>query len=514
MPNLAKSGILLSLVKRELIIQSKKKPTGNDLNIRRKIIARRTFLEDVTKLSFGALGGASLLSSCNFENSNEEFSTVGILGAGIAGLSAAIEFSERKIDFKVFEALNQPGGRILTLFDVLGEGINTEMGGEFIDSNHSDMFRLAKKFNLPLFDIDKKINDLKLKRNSFYFEQQYFSESSVIEQFSLYSSSILEDIGKLNEYNESFTKKFDLISITDYLKSKGISGWFFNLLSAAFTAEFGLEASLQSSLNFLTMIDATPANQLRLYGDSDERYTFKDGNQALIQRMANSISNNLHYGHLCQSIAYQDGRYHLTFNNGKKVSCLYLLVTMPFTALRRITMNVKMPIAKRKIINELNYGTNSKISFATRNSPWRDMHFSGYLFSDYIQNGWDSSVAATSAGNATYTIFQGGNLGLQLNVDQSSRYLDELNHAFPGFIESYNQKKVVFNWTKSSLTRGSYAVYRVGDWVEFAGLEFAPVGNMHFAGEHCSTDFRGYMNGGAETGRLAAEAIIASLKSD
>jgi len=513
MPNLTKSGILLSLIKRELLIQSTKRQIGNDLDIRRKIIARRTFLEDVTKLSFGALSGASLFSSCNFGSSNEEFSIVGILGGGIAGLSAGIEFSDQKIDFKVFEASNQPGGRILTLFDVLGEGINTELGGEFIDSNHSDMFRLAKKFNLPLIDIHKKINDLKLTRDSFYFEQQYFSESSVIEEFSRFSSSIFEDIVELNEGNEIITKRFDLISITDYLKSKGISGWFFNLLSAAFTAEFGLEASLQSSLNFLTMIDVTPTNQLRLYGDSDERYTFKDGNQVLIQRMANSIAKNVYYGHLCQSIVYQDGRYHLIFNNGKKASCIYLLVTLPFTALRRISINVDMPAAKRRIIDELNYGTNSKISFATRNAPWRDMRLSGYLFSDYIQNGWDSSIAAANAGNAAYTIFQGGNLGMQLNVDQSSRYLDELNDAFPGFIESHNQKKVVFNWTKSSLTRGSYAVYRVGDWIEFAGLEFAPVGNMHFAGEHCSTDFKGYMNGGAETGRLAAESIIARLKS-
>lgn len=70
----------------------------------------------------------------------------------------------------------------------------------------------------------------------------------------------------------------------------------------------------------------------------------------------------------------------------------------------------------------------------------------------------------------------------------------------------------MFNWSKSSLTQGSYAVYRVGDWTSFAGLESKPVGKMYFAGEHCSTDFKGYMNGGAETGRIAAEAIIENLK--
>jgi monoamine oxidase len=37
------------------------------------------------------------------------------------------------------------------------------------------------------------------------------------------------------------------------------------------------------------------------------------------------------------------------------------------------------------------------------------------------------------------------------------------------------------------------------------------VGNILFAGEHCSNDHFGYMNGAAETGRLAAESILKKL---
>jgi monoamine oxidase len=43
----------------------------------------------------------------------------------------------------------------------------------------------------------------------------------------------------------------------------------------------------------------------------------------------------------------------------------------------------------------------------------------------------------------------------------------------------------------------------------FSGQEGEPVGNLYFAGEHCSRDFQGFMNGGAMTGRLAAAAILA-----
>ncbi len=41
-----------------------------------------------------------------------------------------------------------------------------------------------------------------------------------------------------------------------------------------------------------------------------------------------------------------------------------------------------------------------------------------------------------------------------------------------------------------------------------AGWEGVSVGEIYFAGEHVSREFQGYMNGGAQTGRVAAEMII------
>jgi monoamine oxidase len=62
-------------------------------------------------------------------------------------------------------------------------------------------------------------------------------------------------------------------------------------------------------------------------------------------------------------------------------------------------------------------------------------------------------------------------------------------------------------------SKASYVSYKVGQYTTMAGSEFTPVDNMYFAGEHCSYAFQGFMNGGAETGRKAAEMIIAKLKS-
>ena len=36
-------------------------------------------------------------------------------------------------------------------------------------------------------------------------------------------------------------------------------------------------------------------------------------------------------------------------------------------------------------------------------------------------------------------------------------------------------------------------------------------GNQHFCGEHCSENFQGYMEGGAETGALVAAELLDDL---
>jgi len=77
-------------------------------------------------------------------------------------------------------------------------------------------------------------------------------------------------------------------------------------------------------------------------------------------------------------------------------------------------------------------------------------------------------------------------------------------------------------WVKDPFSRGAYSTFKPGQltrfaphfWLEEDGktTQQAVVGPIVFAGEHLSDAFPGYMNGGAQTGRLAAEAILAAMK--
>ena len=365
-----------------------------------------------------------------------------ILGAGIAGLNAGLIFKDHKIDFKIFEATNRAGGRIFTLCNTLGEGLVSELGGEYIDSNHNDILKLADRFNLSLVDIELKIKQEKLIKDSYFFNQLFISEQVILNEFKCFASYILSDIKKIESGDIEVFKYFDHISISEYLKSKGISGWLFQLIEQAFTAEYGIDAKYQSSLNFLTMIDAAPGETLRLYGASDERYKVQGGNQLLIEKMADVLSNEIEYDCQCDFIGYQDNMFQIKLKNGFNYFCKFLLVTIPFTALRNVKLNLKLPLEKQKVIDELHYGTNSKLIFGLNESIWKKIGRSGYLFSNFIQNGWDSSISHCNNLNASYTIFQGGAAGSALNISKSDVYLRELDMIFPDFGKFANSKKL------------------------------------------------------------------------
>jgi monoamine oxidase len=57
---------------------------------------------------------------------------------------------------------------------------------------------------------------------------------------------------------------------------------------------------------------------------------------------------------------------------------------------------------------------------------------------------------------------------------------------------------------------GSYTCFAPGQYEGFSEA-FAPAGGVFFAGEHASETSSGYMNGGAESGRVTAEAIQRAL---
>src|SRR4051812_13784983 len=106
--------------------------------------SRREFLR-----SLAVTGAAFALPSCA-HTQRKDVTPVIILGAGIAGLTAAFYLTRAGYPCEIYEASARTGGRIYTLENFNRDGMSCELGGELVDSNHEDLLALCKLFQIPV----------------------------------------------------------------------------------------------------------------------------------------------------------------------------------------------------------------------------------------------------------------------------------------------------------------------------------------------------------------------------
>ena len=96
--------------------------------------------------------------------------------------------------------------------------------------------------------------------------------------------------------------------------------------------------------------------------------------------------------------------------------------------------------------------------------------------------------------------FTGGKRGLEMASgtaeQQSETFAAALERVFPGAAER-RIGEARFHWPSFPWVKGSYACYLPGQWTRSPAPKGERVGNLHFAGEHTSDDFQGFMEGGA-----------------
>jgi len=479
-------------------------------------VSRREFLKGI--------GGAAALMAIGGSPVTIQKRTapkIVIVGGGIAGLNTAYYLKKAGIQSQIYEGSSRVGGRIFSVKDALGPGLVTEFGGEFIDSTHREMFTLAKEFGLK-FEDRKSDAEKTLIPRTYFFTGARRSEAEVIEGIKPFLESIRNDAGLLPQNfdfkNPGNAGSFDTISLAEYFYKLEVSGWIKDLLEVAYVSEFGLELADQSALNFITFVSTDITEEFRIFGTSDERYKIQGGNGSIVSKLSDLLQDRIHLSHHLEAIKNRSKGFTLTFRNEnsvKEIDADIVLLAIPFSVLRNIDMKIELPPWKKKAITELGYGTNSKIMTGFTKRLWREQGFLGEVFSDdHFQLAWDNSeFQIAEAGGMTS--FNGGKRGLEAGSNtveyQADMFLQGLDKVFPGISQVRNGKNQRFHWPSYPFTKGSYAAYKPGQWTTIRGAEGAPVGNLFFAGEHCSLEFQGFMNGGAETGRKAAEDIMKLL---
>jgi monoamine oxidase len=205
-----------------------------------------------------------------------------------------------------------------------------------------------------------------------------------------------------------------------------------------------------------------------------------------------------------------------------------VILTLPFSTLREVDYSqAGFDALKQTAIRELGYGTVSKLffQFDTRYwyqpGPWPHPN-SGFIITDLdIQVLWDVSLGQ-SGSEGILVDYTSGVIGASYrppapyattrDAEVIQRYaqhcLERLEKIFPG-ISAHDTGIAALSYpTCDPFLRGSYSCWRVGQYTLFAGYERVRQGPIHFAGEHCSVEAQGYMEGAAREGVRAAGEVV------
>ncbi|MBK9305729.1 MAG: FAD-dependent oxidoreductase [Nitrospira sp.] len=390
-----------------------------------RLISRRRFLAKTaaigTTLAFGTM--------CSRESATAKTTSptlsVGIVGAGLAGLACADILKTRGINASIYEAGSRAGGRCWSLRGFF-PGQVAERGGELIDTLHKTMLGYAKRFGLQLEDVNKEPGEV-----FYYFSGQRYTETAVVTEFRDFVSVIRTDMHRLSREvtarsHTSDDAALDHTSLLAYLEGQNGAGIAARpmakaVIIAAYEAEYGLAAREQSCLNFLLFIHSDRRSSFTPFGVfSDERYHLVDGNDRIIEGLTGEIPGQVtSNSRLLRVRRLSDGRIELTFQQeARTVTFTHdtAVLAIPFTTLRLVELdaNLALPPAQRQAILTLGYGTNAKMNVGFSRRPWHQLGGNGTSYSNlaHHQTTWEPNPSVGSDTRAILLDYSGGQRGL------------------------------------------------------------------------------------------------------
>ena len=475
---------------------------------------------------------------------------IAIVGGGIAGLNAALVLQDAGIAATVYEASGRVGGRMHSDTTSWSNGQTSEHCGELIDSRHKTILGLASRFKIPTADLAAA--EPNQSTETYFFSGGYYTRTDANADFNPVWNSIKADLKSApfpTLYN-SFTdggKALDNLTLYDWIESRvpgGHASRLGKLLDVAYNIEYGNVTTQQSSLNLIYLLgyQSIPGN-FRIFGLSDERYHLAGGNEQLPRAIAASLPpGSVQLSTALTGIRLNsDGGYALTLSQGGSTFTRAfdrVIMAIPFSVLRTILKSsadyqaAGFTALKQTAITQLGYGHNAKLQLQFDSRPWTQPGpygiSTGTTYSDTgYQNTWEVTRAQPGAtgilvdytgGGVPLASFSGDPTDPKTVARYARTFLNQLEPVFPGITGHWNGRATLDTPATNPFLLGSYSYWKPGQYTTFSGYELArqpdpKTGRCHFAGEHCSINFQGYMEGGADEGARAAGEILADYKA-
>jgi monoamine oxidase len=429
-----------------------------------------------------------------------------VAGAGLAGLSAAYELVRRGTAVTVVDARAYAGGRVRTIRD-FSAGQHAELGGEFINSDHTEIRQLCDTFGLRLIRVLRHgFAHRFLARNGQYTVARTAPWTALADTLAPLVRRYQNVEG---DVSADPIREMSTVSLGGWLRSvnapQSVEG-----MAMALRGFFLADPDDISVLPVVEQIanggSPAQAKVLRVEGGSDR----------LVDALMDATRARVLLGHMVRTVTQRpDGvTVVVTDPSGQTqhIEADDVVVTVPASSLRNIEIDPPLPDRQRHAIDRLAYGCATKVLLQTSERPWGARLARAFATEGSLGAFWDASEEQGSEASII-AFLAGGEAAARLR-DQAREDAQALMAQLCWLrMDRVRVAAVkVADWTTDPWARGGYAFFDPGFDPAWRPLLARRAGRIVFAGEHTSRRWQGYMNGAVESGVRAARELLEELR--
>jgi len=455
------------------------------------MMQRRDFLKKT-----GLLAAGSFLST-QFANAQIEplakNDTVLVLGAGVAGLTAAYRLMQKGFSVKILEARNRIGGRIFTYSFPENAELYTELGGEWIGESHEQIQKLCKELKLSL-------NPHRYQIDWFLKEKHYpFLSAPIDSIWQTKLSQIFEDFKK---YSLKQQKKTDSLSWWRFLLQQGIPEETLITRELNDSTDFG--ESIRQVSAFAALSEYTESSP---YNEMD--YQIDGGNSKLVEELVSRIGKeNIFLGKKVENISQEGKKVKVVCADKSIYEANRIICTLPTYALSQINWLPQLPREKAEALEQLLYARIIKVQILFKERFWdrEDFAINTDTLAHFVfhtsqkQEGKKGILTAYATGDKAFILSQ-------MNKKQQGKTVLEALIPIFGDKSEHLEQLTSYYWGSDLYTQGAYAIYNIGQWFGIKDILAKPFKNILFAGEYLG-DWQGFMEGAIQTGQDATKILL------
>ncbi|MBN1527878.1 MAG: flavin monoamine oxidase family protein [Thermoleophilaceae bacterium] len=443
---------------------------------------------------------------------------VAVVGAGLAGLTAARRLTAAGVSVAVVEARDRVGGRVLN--EDIGGGNVVEVGAQWIGPTQDRLAALAAEVGVdtfPTYGDGQNVLEYagRLRRYSGTIPRINPLVLIDVERAQRKLNRLARSVPTEAPWEAENAARLDSETAATWMRRNVFTRAGRSLLELGIEAVWAAEPEDMSLLHMLFYIHS--AGSLQMLFDTEggaQQDRFVGGSQRIPIRVAEELGERVLLGHPVRSIAHgPDGV--LVRADGAEISARRAIVAIAPTLAGRVSYDPPLSGYRDQLTQRMPLGTVAKCMAIYPEPFWRADGLSGEGTSDVgpVRLTFDNSPPDGSVG-VLLGFLEGRHarrLGRLPAGERRTAVVDCFARLF-GPRAASPEAYVERLWAEEEWSRGCYGCHLpTGAWTNYGPALREPIGPLHWAGAEIATVWNGYMDGAVRSGETAAQEVLERL---